>query len=209
VALSTALLGASCSNDDNGTATTDTSAPGTSVSSTPGDTTTKGTDATGDGNKGGIDTMPDANTDTKTAPYGGDASTGIPLLQAVRVARQEGFDRVTFEFAGPNVPGYEIGYTERPITEDGSGNEVTVQGDHVVKVRFEPASGVDLTGATMQEIYTGPTVVTGDTSTVNEVVRTGDFEAVLSWAVGLADKVDFRVSTLESPSRVVIDFRNH
>jgi hypothetical protein len=127
----------------------------------------------------------------------------------VRVARQEGFDRVTFEFAGPNVPGYEIGYTERPITEDGSGNEVTVQGDHVVKVRFEPASGVDLTGATMQEIYTGPTVVTGDTSTVNEVVRTGDFEAVLSWAVGLADKVDFRVSTLESPSRVVIDFRNH
>lgn len=153
--------------------------------------------------------MPGASTDDRSRPYGGDASTGIPLLRDVRVARQEGFDRVTFEFEGPNVPGYQIGYTQRPIIEDGSGNEITVEGDHVVQVRFEPASGVDLTGATLREVYTGPATVRGDTSTVREVVRTGDFEGVLHWAVGLADRVDFRVSTLENPSRVVVDFRNH
>jgi hypothetical protein len=40
-------------------------------------------------------------------------------------------------------------------------------------------------------------------------VRTGDFEAVLSWAVGLGDRVDFRVGTLDDPARLVVDFRNH
>jgi hypothetical protein len=44
---------------------------------------------------------------------------------------------------------------------------------------------------------------------VREVVRTGDFEAVLSWAVGLDDRVDFRVLTLDGPPRLVVDFRNH
>jgi hypothetical protein len=43
---------------------------------------------------------------------------------------------------------------------------------------------------------------------VRELVRTGDFEAVLTWAVGLGDKVDFRVLTLEDPPRLAVDFRN-
>jgi hypothetical protein len=37
----------------------------------------------------------------------------------------------------------------------------------------------------------------------------GGFEGVLTWAVGLQDPVDFRVTTLQSPPRLVIDFRNH
>ena len=46
-------------------------------------------------------------------------------------------------------------------------------------------------------------------SVVKEVVRTGDFEAVLTWAIGLEQKVDFRVTTAASPSRLIVDFRNH
>jgi hypothetical protein len=32
---------------------------------------------------------------------------------------------------------------------------------------------------------------------------------VLSWAIGLSDKVDFRVRTAGSPARLIVDFRNH
>ena len=45
------------------------------------------------------------------------------LLSAVRAARQDGFDRVVFEFEAA-VPGYSVRYVDRPITEDGSGNPV-------------------------------------------------------------------------------------
>jgi hypothetical protein len=43
---------------------------------------------------------------------------------------------------------------------------------------------------------------------VKELVRTGDFEAVLSWAIGLGERVDFRVTTATSPARLIVDFRN-
>ena len=39
------------------------------------------------------------------------------------------------------------------------------------------------------------------------VVRSGDFESVLSHGIGLARKTSFHVSTLTHPSRVVIDIR--
>jgi hypothetical protein len=76
-------------------------------------------------------------------------------------------------------------------------------------VRMTPASGVDLSGSQPVETYTGPVRFTPATPVVAEVVRTGDFEAVLSWAVGTHDRVDFRVLTLTGPDRLVIDLRNH
>jgi hypothetical protein len=60
--------------------------------------------------------------------------------------------------------------------------------------------------------YKGPKRIDGSTvgaSVVQELVRTGDFEAVLTWAIGLSDKVDFRVRTATSPDRLIVDFRNH
>ena len=53
--------------------------------------------------------------------------------------------------------------------------------------------------------YTGPDRVRGDTSVVTEVVRTGDFEANLSWAIGVRREVPFRVTVLDGPARVVVD----
>jgi hypothetical protein len=61
-------------------------------------------------------------------------------------------------------------------------------------------------------VYKGPRRFAGDasgTAVVKELVRTGDFEAVLSWAVGLEQRVDFRVTTASSPARLIVDFRNH
>ena len=85
-------------------------------------------------------------------------------------------------------------------------------GNAFVSVRMEPASGFDLSVPEGELVYKGPRRLSGanaGTSVVQQVVRTGDFEAVLTWAIGLSDRVDFRVTELDGPPRLVIDFRNH
>jgi hypothetical protein len=164
-------------------------------------TTTSATTTSGEG----IDPLDGAGTNTVV---GDSTAAASALLERVAVGRHEGYDRVVFEFRGDGVPGYRVQYTQPPLKEDGSGNVVQVDGSAFVVVRMEPASGFDLNTGEGELVYKGPKRVPG-ASVVKEVVRTGDFEAVLTWAVGLEEKVDFRVLTLTSPSRLVVDFRNH
>jgi hypothetical protein len=170
--------------------------------------TASATTAATDTNAGGIDTLEGAGTE----PVTGEAEQqGIALLERVAVGRHEGFDRVVFQFRDAR-PGYRVEYVEPPLREDGSGNVVRVEGEAHVLVRMEQASGFDLEVPEGELVYEGPRRISGSasgTSVVREVVRTGDFEAVLSWAVGLSDRVDFRVLELDGPPRIVVDFRNH
>ena len=156
----------------------------------------------------GIDPLDGAGTN----PVEGDASEDeTALLERVAIGRHEGYDRVVFQFRN-HVPGYRVGYVQPPIKEDGSGNVVRVMGSAFVEVRMEPASGFDLTTGEGELVYKGPRRIDGaaaGTSVVRDVVRTGDFEAVLTWAIGLEEKVDFRVTTTASPARLIVDFRNH
>src|SRR5690606_27311808 len=48
--------------------------------------------------------------------------TGLSTHTAVRAGRQQGFDRVVFEFGSGGLPGYTIEYVGRPIRQCGSGN---------------------------------------------------------------------------------------
>jgi hypothetical protein len=57
--------------------------------------------------------------------------------------------------------------------------------------------------------YYSPLPISPSTPEVTQLVRTGGFEDVLTWVVGVRDRVDFRVMTLRNPVRIVIDFRNH
>ena len=201
VAVALLLAVGGCGGDDE-TETTDTTEESSTTS-----TTADGATSTSSSTPDGIDPMEDAGTDPVRSEGDGE---GTSLLTDVRVARHEGFDRVVFEFDGP-VPGFDVEYVEPPITADGSGNEVEVEGDAFLQVRMEPASGFDLSGEG-EQTYDGPTRLSGEdagTSVIQEVVRTGDFEAVLAWVVGISDKVDFRVDTLEDPTRIVVDVRNH
>ena len=130
------------------------------------------------------------------------------LLTGVRLGRHEGFDRVVFEFR-EELPGYRVEYVEPPLTEDGSGNTVELDGSAFLVVRMEPASGFDLSAPEGELVYTGPRRLSGadaGTVTVRELVRTGDFEAVLTWAIGVNGRTPFVVTTLESPARLVVDF---
>lgn len=130
-------------------------------------------------------------------------------LTAVRAAAspdQAGGSRVVFEFDSV-VPGYRIDYVQRPVTEDGSGDEVAVTGAALLEVRFENAAGARLEGEKVILTYTGPDrVKAGDGGAVIEVVDAGDFEGLVTWVVGLRQRVPaLSVSTLTGPSRLVID----
>jgi hypothetical protein len=128
------------------------------------------------------------------------------LLERVAVASHDGYDRVVFQFRN-GLPGYQVRYVEPPLREDGSGNVVSLDGNAFVVIRMEPASGFDLSVPEGAMVYTGPRRIPGaNTSAVREIVRTGDFEAVLTWAVGLDARVSFRVLTLDDPARIVVDF---
>ncbi len=131
--------------------------------------------------------------------------TGFGLLTAVRLGAHPGFDRVVFEFRDAR-PGHDVRYVDPPIVADGSGDPVAVEGTAFLQVRMEPASGFDFDAGA--PVFTGPDRISGTsagTSAVREVVRTGDFEAVLTWVVGVRARLGFRVSTLTAPSRLVID----
>ena len=179
-----ALLLVGCSGDDDG------AAPTTETTGTTTVTTTVTTPA-----------LDGASTDPVT---GQGTSSGTALLTDVRAASHAGHNRVVFEFRN-GLPGYDVRYVERPIVADGSGDDVPVEGGSVLLVRMEPALDADLTQESAPRTYTGPTRFSPDMTAVVELVRTGGFEAVLVWAVGVDEQRPFRVTRLESPARLVID----
>ena len=193
--VSAALVAASgCGGSDKSSAP----AGGGSTSSSTSTTTTTA----------GIDPLEGAGTTTAAGAAGGQETA---LLERIALGRHEGYDRVVFKFKN-QLPGYRVSYVQPPLKEDGSGAPVSVAGNAVVVVRMEPASGFDLNTGEGVLVYKGPKRISGSsagTSVVQELVRTGDFEAVVSWVIGLAEKVDFRVTTAESPSRLIVDLRNH
>jgi hypothetical protein len=157
----------------------------------------------------GVDPLEGAATTPVERPP--TSSDKTALLERIAVGRHEGYDRVVFQFTN-TLPGYRVQYVQPPLKEDGSGNPVEIKGNAFLVVRMEPASGFDLNTGEGVMIYKGPRRLEGSaagTSVVQELVRTGDFEAVLTWAIGLSDKVDFRVQTATSPLRLIVDLRNH
>lgn len=146
-------------------------------------------------------TVFDGSTSPTSAPG---TATQVALLTDVRV--EHGL--VTFTFRDDQVPGFDAGYVEPPITQDASGEPMDVAGDTFLQIRMEPASGVDLGSDSEQgyeETYTGPGRIEGD-APIAEVARSGDFEANLTWVIGLsgAEQHAYRVEAGSSAIRVYI-----
>lgn len=127
------------------------------------------------------------------------------LLTGVQTGRHDGFERIVFGFAGEDPPGYQVEWMDGPVAAAGSGSVVHVAGTSRLRIVLNPASGVDL--ATGDISYEGPNRLDlpADGSTVLDVVRSGDFEAVMTWVAGTDAVVPFRVLTLSEPTRVVVD----
>jgi hypothetical protein len=182
------LAGCSSGSDDKPSKGASASSP-TSSSTTSTSTTTS--------------TIPfEGATDPIELPVGTEHTA---LLTGVSVEHVAGIDRVTFTFRGPGVPGAKVEYVTKP-TEDGSGAAVKVEGGAYLQVRLSPAAGADLTGEEAKPTYTGPARVKADgTKAITEVVRSGDFEGVLTWVIGVRSTAKFRVSTTPSPSQLVVE----
>jgi hypothetical protein len=140
----------------------------------------------------------------------GPENSPVMLLTDVRVGTHGCYERVVFEFrrqagdpAGPL--GYSVEYQPGPVTQDGSGDPVPVKGNAYLVVRLT-ATGVDLTNEKAPPTYTGPSSLepAGATS-IRQVRRVGDFEGVLTWAVGLEAPVPFSVKAEDSPLRLILD----
>lgn len=146
--------------------------------------------------------LPDATEGSRSAPATGD---GVALLSDVRAGAGDGYERIVFEFAGATLPGYRVGWVDGPIRADGSGQSVEVKGDAYLEIVLKQASGVDPSSGIPS--FDGPSrlEVSQQTELLTDLVRAGDFEAVLTWVVGTTEKSPFRVMTLNDPTRVVVD----
>jgi hypothetical protein len=159
-------------------------------------------------------TTTEACPPTAGAGTGPQSSSANPsqtlLLTAVKVDSDTCADRAIFDFRpdGAEKPGYRVVYrpADEAQTEDASGRHIPVAGKAFLVVRFEPAATADLSGAQLERTYTGPRRVRpAGTRFVRELVKTGDFEAVLTWTIGLSERRPFTVTSSGSPPRLTIE----
>ena len=125
------------------------------------------------------------------------------ILSAVRAAHHPEatpkYDRVVFEFSGP-LPLLRIEYVSQLIA-DGSGLPIPIAGRAIMLVTFTPAYAHDDGGQATAPVRLKPKL-----PIVKEIVGAGDFEAVVTYGIGLAKKATTCILTLENPTRLVIDF---
>ena len=145
---------------------------------------------------------PDPSGWTIGATSGGSAG-GIAVLQTIRTGRQDGYDRVVFEFR-TRVPGWRAEYVDTPQYECGSGEMVRVAGDAWLQVSFEPANAHTEEGRpTAQRQLVDPA---GEN--LRELRRICDFEAHVDYVIGVGSPNRYRAFTLAEPARLVIDIRH-
>jgi len=190
------LIGAACGDDDDGGTPTLTGTPSATVSPSPATSPTEGPSVTAAASpteepfSGGRDPV------EKDAP----AVPPVAVQTDTRFAEHADFDRVVFDFTD-NAPGYRIEYVDPPILADGSGLEVEIEGQAFLQVRFLGAQAHDEAGnATIDELE-----IMAGLASILEIELTGDFEGQVTWVLGLPEELDFRVTDLTDPTRVVID----
>lgn len=123
----------------------------------------------------------------------------VPVLVGVRAAHHATYDRIVFDLRGGPPRGVDARYV--PVLRgDASGEPVPVAGRAVLQVRLDGVDGHDASGRP-----TAPRALALALPNAVSVVEAGDFEAVTTYGVGLASRQWFRVSTLRSPDRVVVD----
>ena len=112
-------------------------------------------------------------------------------------------DRVEWVFTGGR-PACHVEYVQPPIVADPSGLTVPVAGAAFLGLRCGGASGYDLMKDPVVQTYTGPKHVTGTSRNVTEAALTGDFEAVLNWAIGLRHRAPVAGTVTSASGRTVV-----
>jgi hypothetical protein len=126
------------------------------------------------------------------------------VLKELRTARNDGFDRIVFEFAENRLPGFRVEYSDGPAQSCGSGDPVKVEGAARLIVELELAQAHDEQGkSTVKD-----TDRRLNLPVLLQAKQTCDFEGYVTWAFGLKAKRSYRVLELSSPARLVVDVRD-
>ena len=124
----------------------------------------------------------------------GGSSENTPDFVAVRAEHEPGIDRVVFRFRlnqeTTEPPSFSVRFTDEFIGPEG--NPVHVDGTALVAVSFG-ALGVDLTSETPAPIYTGPKDLRPALPNLKQLKELEDFEATITWGLGLARRGCFRL----------------
>ena len=126
----------------------------------------------------------------------------VAILRTVRTGRHDGYDRIVFEFDG-HVPAYQIRFVPDPAA-CGSGDPVDVEGAVALEIDFRPAAAHDDEGrATVRDRVVRPALPAIRTARI-----TCDFEAIVTWVLGLDHRAQLRALELSSPARLALDVRH-
>lgn len=123
----------------------------------------------------------------------------LTQLWRVRPANDGTFDRIVFdERFSPS--GFHVRYV-RHVIADASGKRVHLKGHFFLSVSF-PNTSTSGAAGTPTNVHR---VTTPGLPEVVQIKKTGEFENVVSFGIGLRHRNGFRVFVLHSPKRVVID----
>jgi len=127
---------------------------------------------------------------------GGSEQAGSNVV-GVRVGQHDGYDRLVIEFSGP-IPGYKVQRrTGTTFTESPRDQAVTLSGTNGVLIVLHPI--LNWTS------YSGPFAFKPDYPVLREARQVENFEGYQQWALGIQGTPCLRVTTLTSPSRLVVD----
>ncbi|WNG33035.1 hypothetical protein F0U60_04940 [Archangium minus] len=126
----------------------------------------------------------------------------VTLLE-VREGRNEGFDRVVFQFEGDQVPGYHLEYIDKPVIKCGSGDPTDVAGQGWLQVRITPAQAHADGKVTVASRERKPKL-----PVLEELELTCDFEGEVTWVLGVKHPNKYRVMELREPTRLVVDVQH-
>lgn len=128
---------------------------------------------------------------------------GDMLVTGIRAAKNNGFDRLVFEFK-EGLPNYQIQFERGPAFEDTAERKIRVRGRYFITINLQllPYPETDSKYADIKL----PARARG-MKLFNQMKEIEWFEGVRFFAVGLDAKRPFRVTELKNPSRLVIDFR--
>jgi hypothetical protein len=131
------------------------------------------------------------------------SEASLPRLVDIRAEGHPNLDRIIFEFQGGLPESSSVDWVNR-VTQDGSGRRVVIQGKAFLLVSLHGVLGHELT-APMATTY-GPRARAFALPNAAHVVNAGDFEAVLSFGIGLMRQTRIlRTKQLRDPARFVID----
>jgi hypothetical protein len=99
----------------------------------------------------------------------------------VRFGRHATFDRLAFDFCAPVETTLTATVVEQ-LVEDGSGEEVTLEGNYFFALTLTPADAHSLTG--QPTVPTATVTVTG--RNIRQYKLIGDFEGVVTYGVGVS-----------------------